>query len=229
MEVGGYEQKAVGTAVGERKKDVQLACQIIKECYQTATSRHKDTALIEAKIVRIQKRIDALIDMRTDGEVTKEEYAQRRTKLDAELRAANDELTASQQGNAPAQDSGLHWNAIMDTLNQAVDLSTPTISRDILEKFIDRVIPQSKTRFIWKINLDSSTAQDFSVSVEGRKTGYTVCLDCDSPPDGDDPYLVHNIIYLSQLFDDFDVKRYSPSPALHRLLSKASRTISFTR
>jgi hypothetical protein len=69
---------------GERKEAVQLACQMIRECYTADKPVTIDRSHIAAKLKRIEGRISNLVDTRTDGDISREEYRSRRARLDAE-------------------------------------------------------------------------------------------------------------------------------------------------
>ena len=206
---------------GDRKETVETACRILRDYYQAELPKQRNnTAVIENKLAQINNRMNRLIDMRSDGEISKEQFAERRDKLSAELKAAETELAEENKTPETPKEIGLRWEAIMETLNQTVDLSAPVLSRELLEKFVARVIPRNKNKYFWKINLDNSTTENYDVMVEGRKSHYTVILTGDPSPDGDDSSPLHNgrILCLSDFIALLSVKKYSHSPAHRRQL-----------
>ena len=94
---------------GERREAVQLACKMIRECYAADKPVAVDRSHIAAKIKRIEGRISNLVDMRTDGDISKEEYRSRRARLDAELEATKAELTETPAIEPAPQEFKLRW------------------------------------------------------------------------------------------------------------------------
>ena len=90
----------------DRKECVLLALDLIKRYYrdERVTSGKGDTAAIQVKLNKATTRLQNLIAMRADGEITKDEYQAMRSPLDAEIRALEKSLEdapqAEEQGTA---------------------------------------------------------------------------------------------------------------------------------
>ena len=212
---------------GDRKESVQLACEMIRDCYKSEQPKtQNNTAIVEAKIAQIKMRLNSLIDMRSGGEITKEQFIERRDKLNAELKAAEAEFEEVNRLPEIPKDIGLRWDAIIETLNQAIDISNPKLSREILEKFVVEVIPQSKSHYVWKINLDNNYKNDYTINVDGRKSGYKIYIPGDTP-EGDEPSHLHmKVLYLSDFLKLWGCEKYSLGHTPHRRrLEKASKTV----
>lgn len=72
----------------DRKESVLLALDLIKRYYrdERVTSGMGDTAVIQAKLNKATSRLQNLIAMRADGEITKDEYPAMRSSVDAKIR-----------------------------------------------------------------------------------------------------------------------------------------------
>ena len=69
------------------------AYKLLRECYQSDTSNNKATiAAVQGKISRATARLDNLIAMRADGEISKEKFGELRQKAESELATLNEEL-----------------------------------------------------------------------------------------------------------------------------------------
>jgi hypothetical protein len=176
---------------GERKKSVQLACKMIRENYSADKPVAVDRSNIMAKINRIEGRISNLVDMRTDGDISKEEYRTRRAKLDAELETAKAELTENPAVVPVPQEYKLRWTEIEQTLNQMIDLSGEKVSEAVVDKFVRRITPLGNNRYVFYMNLDNRLAEQFTAKVEGRKNSAVVSLD-DNEGDGEPSPPIHN-------------------------------------
>ena len=179
---------------GERRETVQLACRIIREnlCEEPIPDNNVNLRLT---ISKVQSKMEKLIEMRTEGEISKEEFLNQRSKLDNELQALTNELNAKPETAPVLKTTLTAWADIEETLNTLIDFSEPKVSHEIYEKFVTQVIPRGNNRYAWIMNLNNATTEEFTLTVEGRKTNQKVSID---DPEGDDPS-VHNIgvIYLA--------------------------------
>jgi hypothetical protein len=166
---------------------------------------------------RIKQKKERLLDMRTDGEITKEEFLHQRQKLDAELQILTAEYEILSHPSAITLDQP-EWGKIQDALEEILDLSQPKPSPDLIRKFVTKIVPDGKTNFRWYMNLDGSNTTVQDMTVEGRKNKAVVTLCQEEDDDTPDS---RRVIHL-QTVTAF------PSPLVmpHRLLS---RTEGFER
>lgn len=105
-------------------------------------------ANLTARMERIKAKKETLLDMRTEGEITKEELFAWGKKLDAELQ----KMTVEQERLAQTNTIDLEqpeWGRIQDALEEILDLSQPKPSPDLIRKFVTQVVPIGKTNFCW--------------------------------------------------------------------------------
>ena len=95
----------------------------------------------------------------------------------------------------------------MKTLNELIDFPNPGADRDVLKKFVSRVVAKSKTHFRWYMNLDGSSEFEIEADVEGRKNNAVVSIDGEGPKS------------LCQTGKQGDFS-YSDTDVRHRLLSQ---------
>jgi hypothetical protein len=178
---------------GERREAIQLACKMIRENYSADKPVAIDRSAIHAQIARIEGRIANLVDMRTEGDISKEEYRSRRSKLENELESAKAEAAENAIIPSVPQEFKLRWKEIERTLNQAVDFSGEKVSEAVIDKFIRRVTPLGNNRYAFHLNLDNNITERLTAGVEGRKGNFVVFTD-DKGGDGEPSPPVHNII-----------------------------------
>jgi len=184
---------------GERKEAVQLVCQTLQECYQQELPTQIDnTTLIQTKISRIKGRLSNLIDMRTDGDISKDEYKTRRAKMDAELLEAETELEKAGTIQPIPQDTALRWKEIEQTLNELIDFSEPKVHTSIIEKFVSQVTPKGNNRYAWYLKLDNEVTEEIPATVEGRKNNAIIFLD-EKREDAEASSPIHNIFFSEML------------------------------
>lgn len=161
--------KAILEQVFREQRDlIQYTIGLIRQSCRTARSAETSRAAITAQMERVKAKKETLLDMRTEGEITKEEFLAQRKKLDAELQRLTAELERLTQSNTIDPDQP-EWGRIQDALEEILDLSQPKPSPDLIRRFVTRVVPNGKSDFSWYLNLDGRGTTAVDMAVEGRK------------------------------------------------------------
>lgn len=203
-----------------RAEDIKLACEILQECYKPdSKSPRQNKSVMLANIEKLKSKKDILLDMRSDGEITKEEFLKKKEDIDKKI----SQLTAEyEKDDCPTEsdEAGLELGKIESALNELIDFSKPVLPREIYQKFVSKVTPYSKTHYRWYLNLDGKGAQTADVKVNGRKSNAAVafCDEGEIPP-------VHfkEIIFFNILKQGIKNKKSFFVATLHR---QRLRTIS---
>ena len=162
-------KKIFETIWTDRKEDAKLAYKLLRECYQADASRNKATiAAVQGKISRATGRMENLIAMRADGEISKEQFQTLRQKAETELAALNEELGRLNSAFDDETDA-LDMAAIEAALDSMLDFSGPTIDSNIIEKFVCRITPVDNGHYRWDLNFAPNKKQAIIGAVEGRK------------------------------------------------------------
>lgn len=153
----------------DRKEDAKLAYKLLRECYQADASRNKATiTAVQGKISRATGRMENLIAMRADGEISKEQFQTLRQKAETELAALNEELGRLNSAFDDETDA-LDMAAIEATLDSMLDFSGPSIDSNIIEKFVCRITPVDNGHYRWDLNFAPNKKQAIIGAIEGRK------------------------------------------------------------
>lgn len=153
----------------DRKEDAKMAYKLLRECYQADASRNKATiATVQGKISRATGRMENLIAMRADGEISKEQFQTLRQKAETELAALNEELGRLNSAFDDETDA-LDMTAIEAALDSMLDFSGPSIDSNIIEKFVCRITPVDNGHYRWDLNFAPNKKQAIIGAVEGRK------------------------------------------------------------
>lgn len=199
----------------KRAEDIKLACEILQECYKPdSKSPRQNKSVMLANIEKLKSKKDILLDMRSDGEITKEEFLKKKEDIDKKI----SQLTAEyEKDDCPTEsdEAGLELSKIEAALNELIDFSQPVLPREIYQKFVSKVTPYSKTHYRWYLNLDGKGTQTADVKVNGRKSNAAVafCDEGEIPP-------VHfkEIIFFNILKQGIKNKKSFFVATLHRLL-----------
>lgn len=196
-----------------RAEDIKLACEILQECYKPdSKAPQQNKSVMLANIEKLKSKKDILLDMRSDGEITKEEFLNKKEEIDKKIL----QLTAEyEKDDCPTEsdEAGLELSKIEAALNELIDFSQPVLPREIYQKFVSKVTPYSKTHYRWYLNLDGTGTQTADVKVNGRKSNAAVafCDEGEIPP-------VHfkEIIFFNILKQEIINKKSFFVATLHR-------------
>ena len=166
-----------------RKESVERAYEMVLSCF-TDESEGIDNQIKEYNnaVEMNQRKINNLIEMRMNEEITKEEFAAMRKKYDEkiiELKEKLDELTDNSSNQSSKSELNKQLEEIRAALNEVIDFSKPKLDDYIIDRFVDKIIPLGDNKFQWYINLMGNVYQDeelnkqaqtdIIIGVDGRK------------------------------------------------------------
>lgn len=217
--IADWKLELMGKAIleqvfGEQKDLIQYTCDLLRQCQRSAKPKDNSLHNITARIEKIKTKKEMLLDMRTEGEITKEEFLSQRQKLDAELQTLTAEYERLSQTDTEVQVEP-EWGKIHSALEEILDLSQPKPSPDLIRKFVSKIVPDGKNNFRWYLNLDGNNAAIQDIIVEGRKNKAAVTM---CPGEEDAPPEPRQVIYLETVRTA--VFESSTVALLHRLPSR---------
>lgn len=136
---------------------VSEAYSIFKQCsVDVPNDARAQMAAIEFKLNKSRQKIQNLTEMRIDGEISKEEYQNYRTKLDMEIIKLEQELAELRTQSASENENDkaiITFDEFKQLLTSEVDLSKPMIDRNIIDRIVNKIIPNTSQDFKWYLNL----------------------------------------------------------------------------
>lgn len=193
----------------DKNEVISKTCDLINECYRADVPKKVNLTGVASQIEKYRAKKNNLLDMRTDGEITKEEFAVQKQKIDAVLADLENEYASMLQSEQEIRVPDLRWDEIKETLTQVLDFSQPQVNPDLIRKFVSKIVPDGKSHFRWYMNLDGHDTTSLDVVTEGRKSNAVVTFDSG----GDKPPLhTGDVITISQLKE----KKSSTLSILHR-------------
>jgi hypothetical protein len=194
----------------DQKESLNLAIAWLQQYYveESKTGNQTSRKTIQAQIDRLKRRIDGYIDMKADGEMTKEEYNQKRSEAEAEIAKLQAELTEPEKSSQEERTAKLL--SIIETLKSLVKPCDGKVSKDMIQHFVAQVVPVGNNTFEWYLNLTGRSKAKATVSVNGRKNKEVIKLE--------------EIIPISSGLIPFKAQsKNSPLSAMpHRLQSRAN-------
>lgn len=192
----------------DQNESLQIAVELVKQFYKEADSgKQVNRNAIQNQIDRLKKRISGYVEMRADGDLTKEEYTAKRSQAEAEISKLQAELAEPEEADHAEREAKL--NSIIATLKSLVQTEGGKVDDNLIKRFIAKVVPVGNNTFEWYIDLDKKHHAKAVLSTTGRKNNSTIKLE--------------EIFAISPSLSQFlPLFQNSPlSATSHRLLSRA--------
>lgn len=147
------------------KKIIENVVDIIEQCYMEKLPEEIDKKALEREIGKIQAKISTLVDMRTEGEITKDEYRTKRDKLNEEVAGLQTRLSLIET-NVSVATGGPDFDAIKKGLETVLDVKGSYINEELIDKYVSRIIVESDNKFRWIINLSGKKFEESDLDSE---------------------------------------------------------------
>lgn len=162
----------------DRKTHVLKAYEMIIENYKDESSvKTKQVKELELKLQKVTNKINNLINMRTEGELTKDEYFNMREKLDAEKLTIETEIDSLEEENESKTNLEKQFATIKEALDTVIDFSQSKLPEYIIDTFIEKIIPINNNLYRWYIRFGNNSYDDshghghdeVTLGIQGRK------------------------------------------------------------
>ena len=212
-----------------KKEDLLLTLQYIQEYYKAETKQNSqnNVLFVEAQIDKVDKKLKNLINIYTEGDISKEEFQSMRKSYDDELVKLKEQKNSFGQQQETVEKCMCDMSAIANALSAMVDMSEPDLSKQFIDKVVTSIVPQGN-KYVWNFRLDGNNEGSVNYIADGRKTCPDIHLDdcytssSDASSDASD---LHIYSYLPSV--KAHPEKSSLYTNLHRLLSNKSRLSPF--
>ncbi|MDO4327969.1 MAG: recombinase family protein [Lachnospiraceae bacterium] len=140
------------------REDISRALEIIAECYKekdTLSQLESDT--IKNKLEKLEKRKRGLMDMRADGEITKEEYAVKKQECDIEICNLKVLIAKADTDRSDSKDFDERISSIQSAMKSIFDLSKPKLNKNVVDGFIWKLVHISDNEFDLYLSMGSDS------------------------------------------------------------------------
>lgn len=146
-----YEIFSMLFAEKKNKAMIEQAIKLVSKCYATKPADH-DLKAVNRNIAKLKGKIANLVDMRADGDLSKEEYRRRRLLYDEELNALQKKALKVEESMVSVEEK-LNLNAIKASLKSVLNVEGSIIDEQLVRQFVSKVIMISKYEYRWILNL----------------------------------------------------------------------------
>lgn len=147
---------------------VNILNQTLKEM---KTENKRDLSDLQQRIEKAEKKLDSLLSMRADGEISKEEYQRAKSKCEQEIK----ELQAAMLGNGQEEDvadESIDMQYVSDLLGKISITESGKADKDVLMEFIDTITVEKGNVFRWGLWLRNKPSY-FRMTTSGRGDNMT--------------------------------------------------------
>ncbi len=171
-------KEVIGSIWHDRTESVLEAYQLISRyIVEDNSEQQKKANELREGISKLKNKLENLIEMRTENEISKSEYMKMKTKFETQLSELRTELDVFKDEHKTPNEFKKELAEIKDILDNAIDFSQPTLENYIIDRFIYKVVPVSNDRFKWFVRLsDDSPIEEIFIGIEGRKNNPKVVL-----------------------------------------------------
>ena len=103
-----------------------------------------------------------------------------------------------------------------------MDFSKHKVDKDIIDKFVSKIVPMGNNHFCWYMNLDEKNSSAFNIGIEGSKKQAVISIDEEGTGSP-----VHNINSNDTQIVYINDKKSFTSAILHRQLLEAGMRSNF--
>jgi DNA invertase Pin-like site-specific DNA recombinase len=155
----------------DRMSAVIEAYSMVIDCYESESQSNQEAVKkIKGKISALEEKIEKFIDMRADGEISKEQFMKSKEKVDIQIRELEQQLSRYEGSENEEKDNlQIELACIKETFENAIDFSKDKLPDGVIDNFIERIVVQKNDTFEVDINLQNSYSQTIICGVEGRK------------------------------------------------------------
>ncbi len=138
---------------GDQQEAVLKACQMVESCLRSSAAQTvKDQENFRRTMEKLEQRMLNLAQMRADGELTKDQYQKLYAQAAKELEALQRQQAQPEEIDEQNQ---LDLKAIRQGLSKLVDTSSPRISEELIDEFVEVVTPVANHHYRWKISMEN--------------------------------------------------------------------------
>ena len=155
----------------ERMSAVIEAYNLVIDCFESESQTHQEaTKKLKDRILFLKEKIDRLINMRAEGEISKEQFMKSKENVEIQIRELEQQLSIYEENENDVKDNlKSELDCIKATFESTIDFSKDKLPDSVIDSFIERIVVQKNDTFEVDINLQNSYGQTIICGVDGRK------------------------------------------------------------
>lgn len=161
------------TIMEDKEEVIEEAVKALNETLKEIRSESKrDFSEYQMRIEKAEKKLDSLLSMRADGEISKEEYQRAKSKCEQEIKELQAAMLGNGQDEGDAEES-IDMQYVRDLLGKISITDSGKADKDVLMEFIDTITVEKGNVFRWGLWLRNKPSY-LRMTTSGRSDNMTV-------------------------------------------------------
>lgn len=135
---------------------------------------------LEVTLDKLNNRLDKCIDMYTDGDLTKEQYRNKKASTEEEIKHIKEVINEKKLTIAKENKRSLDIETIKKRLDTYVNLNGYGVSDEMIEFFVERIIHRPNNEYVWELNLSGQPSTPNKYKIPKYSKEYERLLKDDS-------------------------------------------------
>lgn len=156
-------QKIFQGLYGEQRECIYRSYSVYSKNFKSKENNsNNQREVLLTKIEKSKVKLNNLTNMRMEGEISKAEYQEYRQKVADEIETFQKKLkTLVEEEKEPNPATvKISLDEFTSILIEKMDFNSPIVDRDIIEQFVEKVVPRNTLEFDWYMNLIPHTLGD---------------------------------------------------------------------
>lgn len=190
-----------------KEKIITIAMEEIEKHINETSSNNSEDLIksLQSELDKTEKKLDNLIDMRTEGEISKEKFIEKRTEFENRIEEINSELEKYCK-NEEEYDYASRMSLWRDCLDQMLNYEDAEVIPDyVIDAMVDYILVD-ETTFKWKFRF---LPKEFDLSVNGNRKSNGTIVDANTGNTLDFCSMLHRQPYAKdELRNSFKVAEF---------------------
>lgn len=165
--------------LGDRSKVLSLANSILDAHFAEESRPEVDEQELErkrAELVKLHRKCDTLIEMRADGDLTKEAFKQKKAQVESSIRKLQSEIyeleTVMNSESEPVENYKDKLEVLGYAMQQYAVPDEKDVPPSVIEAFVERIVV-SKEGFDWYLRFGGITTPPLHCTIDGKRRSTT--------------------------------------------------------
>ena len=126
---------------------IEEAVKTLRMLKEICTENKRDFSRYQLRIEKAEKKLDTLLAMRADVEISKEEYVRVKARCEQEINELMDAMFASTQDHPKEKSIDMYY--VRDLLGRLIVSKNAKADKNVLTELIDTVTVEKDNIFLW--------------------------------------------------------------------------------
>ena len=153
------------------KKELALDIfRILNDCSCGAINeKQRDVSSQNRQLEKAKTKLRKLINMRMEGEIEKEDFAEMKATIEEEIKIISEKLSKVNSNDGDNNVQLYDESAVAACLEELASFSPDKLDKEFADRFVYQIIQLGDDHFAWVLNLDGSKKETIIAKIQGRK------------------------------------------------------------